>query len=133
MIKATDAIKIAKDHMEKAYKQFEEERKKKIIEEGRIRRRLWRTRGPVLIEQIEGYIRKAAAEGRHHIWEPSRNSPGGDSIVYLDVDDQPIKRLLTRYFTDNGFHVEDYAYGGMKITWFSHEVKRNEESCSQNL
>ena len=117
MLKASEARDIATEYSNKMEREYETKRKVREKKEREYSEAMWKERGPALVHQIEGYIRKAAAEGSHGTWEPSSINRKGDSILYLSLDDVPVKELLMTYFRLQGFMVEDYAYGGLKITW----------------
>src|SRR5271165_6634755 len=103
---ASTARKATSDWMKKAIKDNIEWDTKREMHEARVSTALWRKRGPALVSQIDGYIKKSATNGKHGIWEPSDINPNGDPIIWLNETDRPIHKLLMQYYRDKGFVVE---------------------------
>lgn len=114
---ALEARKTTDNYLAKVEREHEIARKKLLAKEHKQTAALWEKRGPAPIAQIDGYIRRAAAKGGNGTWEPTNINPNGDSVIYLDGEDQLVKELLMDYFRNEGFTVTDYMYGGLKITW----------------
>jgi hypothetical protein len=111
------ARKATNNWMKKATKENVEYNKKRQARELRISTALWKKRGPVLVSQIDGYIKKASANGHHGINEPSALNPNGDPIIWLDEGDRPIHYLLMKHYRDQGFTVVEYTPIALKIEW----------------
>lgn len=114
---ATQAQKTAKSWLDKANKDHKREYNKLKEKERAATAAMWPTRGLMWVEKIEGYIKKAAAKGNHHTYEPTSTNPNGDLIIYIGAGDKPIYEKLMQHFRDKGFTVEEYQHGGMEITW----------------
>jgi hypothetical protein len=117
MLKAAEARKKAKDAIAKLQRDHDIEYAATKAKEARQAEALWKKRGPALVSQIEGYIKKASAKGYHGTWAPSDLNPNGDEIIWVKDADLPIHELLMDYFRNEGYDVEEYQNGGMKITW----------------
>lgn len=117
MLKASQARKQVDDHIAELRRKHEKEFNETKAREHKRVEAIWSERRDALITQIEGYIAKEAAKGNNNTWEPTEINPNGDDIIYLTVVDRPIKQKLMEYFRGNGFTVEDYQYGGFKISW----------------
>jgi len=111
------ARKATSDWMKKVTLENKEWNRKRVIRETRIATDLWKKRGPVLIAQIDGYIKKASANGHHGTYAPSAINPNGDPIIWLDETDRPIHYLLMDYYRAQGFTVAEYTPIGLKIEW----------------
>jgi hypothetical protein len=101
--------KLSKDHA----RTYDKMKEKESEEAGT----LWKTRGQLLVNKIEGYIKKAASIGHNYTLEPTTTNPYGDQIIYLGEGDWPIYKMLMEHFRGQGYLVEEYQYHGMKITW----------------
>lgn len=113
----TQARKKAAAYINKITQDHAREYDRIVLEDKKEAEALWKTRGAVLIKQIEGYINEASAKGDRHTYAPTSVNPSGDQIIYLCPADRPIYKLLMNHFIEEGFEVEEYQYYGMKITW----------------
>ena len=114
---AANARKAASDWLEKATKENQEWNRKRIAKETREAETLWKKRGPVLVAQIDSYIRKASSNGHHEIYEPSKLNPNGDSIIWLEESDGPIHEILIGHYRKQGFTVKEFTPIALKIEW----------------
>lgn len=114
---AAEAKKTTKSVLIKLQRDHEKERKTFLTNESRSVQKLWKERGPVLIAQIEGHIKEAAAKGHNCIDVPTKINPNGEAIFYLQKPDQPLHDVLMDHFRKQGFEVEEYQYFGLEITW----------------
>lgn len=111
------ARKAASDWLKKTVEENKEWNRKRVAQETMESKTLWKSRGPELIAQIDGYIKRASAQGKHGILEPSDLNPHGDPIIWLSESDQPIHKLLMAHYRKQGFTVVEYTPLGLKITW----------------
>lgn len=109
--KAADAVRA------KINRRLDKEREVFLAEQERERKAIWKERGLMWIAKIEGFIKKAINKGDHYLWEPNTTNPNGSDIIYIGKGDFPIQDMLMDHFRGLGFTVEEYQYGGMKITW----------------
>jgi hypothetical protein len=114
---AAEARRMAKGAIDKLQRDHDIEYEATKAKKEREAAVLWKKRGDVLVSQIEGYIQKAAEKGHRGIWEPSDLNPNGDEIIWVKKADLPIHEMLMDYFRNEGYDVEEYQNGGMKITW----------------
>ncbi len=98
-------------------KEWEAEHEKFMAKQTKEIEARWKERGQMWITKIEGYIKKAAAKGDNYVWEPNTTNPNGSEIIYVGAGDYLIHKKLMEHFRNLGFNVQEYMYGGMKITW----------------
>src|SRR5258708_1202792 len=114
---AATARKATDDWMKKATKdniQWNKEREKR---EASVSAALWKTRAPVLLAKIEGYIKEASGNGGRGTFAPSVINPNGDPIIWLEKTDGPIHQRLMAHYRGQGFAVTEYSPMALKITW----------------
>jgi len=114
---ATEAREKAKRAIAKLQRDHEMEYRATLVKKTKQAEALWKKRGSALVSQVEGYIKTAAAKGHHGTYAPSDLNPNGDEVIWVKDADLPIHEMLMNHFRNEGYAVEEYQSGGMKITW----------------
>jgi hypothetical protein len=114
---AAEARKKAKGAIAKLQRDHDKEYEAAKAKDARQAEALWKKRGSAWVSKIEGYIKTAAAKGYHGTYASSDLNPNGDEIIWVKDADLPIHEMLMDYFRNEGYDVEEYQNGGMKITW----------------
>jgi hypothetical protein len=114
---ASRARKAAREWMKKVTEENAQWNEVRTKQQARISADLWKKRGPALVAEIDGYIKKASVNGEHGIYEPSEINPYGDPIIWLEEADRPIHKLLMDHYRLQGFRVLEYTPIGLKIEW----------------
>lgn len=117
MYTAAQAKKTYDKWLEKATYEHDKEYNRIMAKENREAHDAWNERGQEWVDKIEGWIRKASANGQRGTYEPSCINPNGDQVIWLQGRDQKIHKLLMAYFRNNGYTVTEYSPFAMKIEW----------------